>query len=320
MILTEAEAAKRLTDNTEPVIQWLNSYTPHHTLVSRRDWHRRVGNFVRLHTARIVDGELGSVKRTARELARIAGWQAPRMPLLDIEVVLDPAEVDRFSRYLRACGVNQASVNTTRSVLRNLGRSLTKDAPWEPNPAMYQRQLGSPPYTPREVRLIERDAPRQATARRISDARALTGLGFGVGLDGRWVDRIRGTDIRRVRSAVVVAVPDPHAREVVVRREYEDELMELAQAAGNAPLVGIGSSNKNAVNRITGRIEIDRGRIKFSPRRARNTFILAHLNAGTHPDVLRKACGLETFDALRDLFPFMDQVAHEEAVRQLRDA
>ena len=320
MILTEAEAAKRLTANTDPAIQWLNGYTPDPSTVSRTLWDRRVGNFVRLQTARIVDNDSGSVKRCARELARITAWQTNRMPQLDIELVLDPAEVDRFARYLRKGGVNQASVNTTRSVLRNLGKSLTNEAPWEPNPAAFQRQLGSAPYPLREVRLIERDASRQATAKRTSDARALTALGFGVGLDGRWVHRILGPDVHPTAYGAVVDVPDPHARQVVVRGRYVDDLLELAQAAGTGPLVGVGSSAKNAVNRITGRIEIDRGRISFNPRRARNTFIVAHLNAGTHLEVLREACGLETFDGFRDLFQFMDPVPREQAIRQLREA
>lgn len=320
MILNEAEAAARLAQNSDPGIRWLTSYTPEPSLIGRKLWDQRVGRFVRLQVARIVDTELRSVKRSARELTRIAAWQAPRMPHLDVDLVLDPAEVDRFARHLMAAGVNAATVNTVRSILRNLGRSLTTSAPWEPNPSAYKRQRYSEPYTPAEIRRILRDLPRQATSKRSSDGRGLAALGLGAGLDARWVARIRGVDVQRVGGLVVVSVPDPMARDVVVRSAYAEELVELAEAAGENFIVGTGSASKDAVNRIVARLEVDRGRLLFSPRQARNTFIVAHLNAGTHLDVLRQACGLRSFDAFRDLYQYLDPITADQARRQLSSA
>ena len=209
--------------------------------------------------------------------------------------------------------------STARSMLRRLGPALTTTAPWEPPPPAYPRSRLVPPYSPAELGKIARDVERQSTPARRHTARAFEALGLGVGLDGHWNTKVRGTDVV-VAGGVVVSVPNPRSRLVEVRGAYADRLAELAKVVGDRPLVGRAVAGGKAPARLAAEIEIDQGRLQFEPRRLRSNWLVAHMEAGTHLPTFLQAAGLKTFGSLEDLLPYVCTISAAEARRQLRGA
>ena len=144
-------------------------------------------------------------------------------------------------------------------------------------------------------------------------------LGLDAGLDGGWNTKVRGTAVSRVGDVVVVAVPDPVARLVVVRAAYATALLELA-AAGEGLLVSEHKVSKNSPSKLAADITIDGGRLEFSPARLRSTWLVAHLEAGTQLPVLLRAAGMRTFGSLGDLLGSVRPLADDKARAQLAGA
>jgi hypothetical protein len=235
----------------------------------------------------------------------------------DVESILDPDTVDRFVR-LAGRGVPDTTVARWRYDLRIIGPTLTRRAPWEPRTKPLARAKVPPPYNDHEVREICRDAAHQATPLRTRSARAIVALGFGAGLDARWSCKIRGIDVLEERRGVVIRVPDPRPREVVVRRRFEHELLALADVAEEAPLVGLRGRDRSLPSRIANETIISQGRIHLDAIRLRSTWLVAQLNASTNIRVLIEAAGLGLIQSLRDLYPDIAPVRPHDAAEQLR--
>ena len=231
--------------------------------------------------------------------------------------MLDPDTVERYCA--EGLSGTEASVSRIRGDLRRLGRTLTATAPWEPLPVPLARTKLPPPYSRAELSVIERDIARQATELRRTTARAFWLLGLGAGLDGRWNTKVRGTAVSRSRGLVVVQVPDPVARLVVVRAAYAAALLELA-AAGEGLLVSEHKVSKNSPSKLAADITIDGGRLEFSPARLRSTWLAAHLEAGTQLPVLLQAARMRTFGSLGDLLGSVRPLADDKARTQLAGA
>ncbi len=273
-----------------------------------------VKEFVTSHLGRLNVG-IATLRPLLATMARLAAWCVDEHIPLNIDDVLDPDTVERFC----AEGLHgtDSSISTARSHLRRLGPVLTTTAPWEPPPVAYVRPRLPEPYTDAELRCIERDINRQATPARCTAAEAVVVLGLGAGLDGRWYTKICGRDIRVADDVVVVLVPEPHARQVVVRASYVERLLALKDAAGDKPLVGCKVDHRNAARNIAARTVIDQGRLSFDPGRFRSTWMVAHM---AQFPVFLQAAGLAGFGTLGDLLPFVDPVPDAIARQQLRDA
>ena len=254
-----------------------------------------------------------SMEQYARVLTLISAWCVEQGLPLDIEVVLDPDTVERFF----STGLTQIpSRGTYRTVLRRLGRHLTRRAPWAPRPEPMTRRKVALPYSPEELRSLTLDAERQSTPARRQAATACIALGAGAGLDGRWLRKVRGTDVSVIEGAVLVTVGEPRARRVPVLKTYEDDLLRLAEAAGDGLLVGGSSPHRNRTNKLAARFEKGMTHPKLSVPRLRSTWIVTHLALGTRLPELLDAAGtsrIETFDELLAHVPGLDP----EATRQL---
>ena len=128
----------------------------------------------------------------------MTGVQTCALPIygvpLDVDRILDPANIDMFVGW--ATGIAApGTVATWRSDLRRIGPALARHAPWErPLPPTGAIQPARP-YSGREARLIRAAVGVQRTARLAEVAQVAVVLGLGAGLDGRWLAKIRGTDV-----------------------------------------------------------------------------------------------------------------------------
>ena len=243
-----------------------------------------------------LDGGAASLRKI-RVLARLAGWALGEGLPLDVEVVLDPDTVERFI----ASGVDHdRSQATYRSELRRLGPLLTRHAPWEARPRPVARRQVAPPYTPQELGQLRAFAAAQPTAQRGRAARALLALGAGVGLDGRWLARVRAQD----------AVP--------VLAAWEDEVLDLKATAGEEYLVGGCSTARNRAGSLAASLVVPYGCPKFSASRLRSTWLVSHLAMGTRLPELARAAGLQGVTVLSDLLEFVPALPDDEALAALR--
>ena len=128
-------------------------------------------------------------------------------------MILDPDTVERFVELALS---GERSAATYRSLLRRVSPLLTTSAPWEPLPASLQRRALVVPYSEVEVRILCEDAALQPSESRRRAALGLLALGLGAGLDGRWVAKVRATDVVKRGRFVIVSVGEPAARSVVV--------------------------------------------------------------------------------------------------------
>jgi hypothetical protein len=302
---------EHVEDIHDEVARRILRYTP--ADVPAELWHSTLRPFV-LPALRAAHPQgISSMEQFARVLTLIARWCVEQGIPLDIEVVLDPDTVERFfTQGLR----HIPSRGTYRTVLRRLGRELTRTAPWQPPPEPMARRKVALPYTPAEMRALREDAANQSTAPKRRAALALIVLGGGLGLDGRWARAVKGTDIERVPGGVLVRVRAPRARTVPVLKEYEQDLLLLADEAGEEFLIGGTVTHRNRTNKVVRRFESGHGRPRLSVPRLRSTWVVTHLTLGTRLPELLEAAGtsrIETFDELLAFVPALD----EEAARRM---
>ncbi len=293
---------------------WLDGYRPQQMDPER--W-AVVRPFVLACARRLGLQDRPSAVRVVRELARLAAWAVGEGLRLDAEVVLDPDTVQRFI----AVGLrDDPSRATYRAVLRRVGPLLTKRAPWEAKTAAVARRLVAAPYTDAELEALRGDVLTQPTAARARAARALLALGAGAGLDGRWAARVARKDIEVVDDVVLVEVGEPAPRVVPVLAAWEDEVLDLAGAAGNEFLVGGRSRSRNRAGNLAASVVVANGHPKLSASRLRSTWLVTHLAIGTRLPELARAAGLQGVTVLSDLLPYVPALDDAAAMAMLRGA
>ena len=184
-------------------------------------------------------------------LMGIAIWGLGQGLPLDPEVLLTPDNVELYC----STAVPAKSRPSVRSTLRRIGPRLTRRAPWPPRAEPLRARIVAPPYTAMELAGLRLDASRQSTPERRRASEAILTLGAGVGLDGRWSMDVRGSDISRQGAVVLVEVGSPTARVVPVLAAFENDLLKLADLAGEDYLVGGKARSKNKASRALNRFE-----------------------------------------------------------------
>lgn len=286
----------RVDDATDEVAQLLANHRP--STIKPAVWaDGGVGAFVRDQLLRIEGLSIEDAKRFQPILGRHAASCLKRRFPLDVEQVLDPAQVEHYITN-ETPDLEPNSRATYRSVLRRLGPVLTTDAPWTSSPEELGRRRQPPPYSASEVEQINRDVRRQTTERLTRSGRAIVALGLGAGLDGRENTAVHGPDVSREASGlVVVRTAD---RLVPVRPEYASEIATLAELAGDELLVGGTTRGKNYSSDTARKLQVGRPRIPVVGGRLRSTWIQAHLREGTPPQILLSISGIETGSGLND--------------------
>jgi hypothetical protein len=130
--------------------------------------------------------------------------------------------------------------------------------------------------------------------------------------------RVRGTDVIPTPAGVLVRVGPPNARTVPALADFEDDLLALAAEARDEPLVGGEARTKNKASRAVARFEAGPGRPKLSAARARSTWLLRHVRAGTRLPELAAAAGLRGVSVLNELLPLVPPLDEKDAIRMLR--
>ncbi len=243
-------------------------------------------------------------RRLLRAVTGLALWAYRTAGVLDVETVFFPANVE-----LWVMGVNAHRSgpwrHVTRGVLRRVGRAVNPDG-WPPVAGVVGRTQVAAPYGPDEERIFKLSA---ALFGRVDRAARLwvAAAGCGGGLSGSEIAASRIADVVAVDDdRLAVRVRGRHERFVPIRRVWTDTARAAIDTASSAALTGSSESRfvtaqgRNAVHQVVERLAPGGG-VAFSLRRARSTWLAAHLAARTPLAVLRVLAGplsANTLDAL----------------------
>lgn len=170
------------------------------------------------------------------------------------------------------------------------------------------------PYTRAEQGEIRRWSEGQFSDDASRSATAIAALGLGCGLSANELMRVCGRHLVVLDDGMMgVRV---YGRTVPVLAEWDDELRKLACGDPEQYLI------RPARNRRDGKsctdVIYELGDPRPSSQRMRATWLLAHVDAGTHIPTLIAASGLTSPDFLRRVLPFATVATEHARTRMLR--
>lgn len=206
-----------------------------------------------------------------------------------------------------------------RVCLRRVGRAVNPDGGW-PNPTEIGRTPIALPY-PQEIEAVFRQAaeiprPKMDQAGRLW----VVGGGCGAGLNGVELGAAETGDLdERGDGRLVIEVRGHRPRRVPIRACWTATVRQAAllaqERAGRHPARFIPSGSKNTVSKSAASLDFGQGGLNL--RRARTTWIAAHLVAGTSFPTLRVLAGRLSAQTIIELIDLMvDEVDPEDAIQE----
>ena len=253
--------------------------------------------------------DVDEARRCLRVLAGFALWARDDRHS-DLATMHTPNNVETWVMRVNAAE-DDSWKNRTRGVLRKLGPTVNPGAwPRPPRPLPPRKVVA--PYAPKEERAF-----RAAASLPRHDRRARLWLVIsapGAGLNGPQISAAEYGDLaQRADGRWEIGVRGDRARRVPIRREYSALADELAAMQDRSRF--IASDKPGAVNQIAQRIRV--GDRSLSLTRARNTFLAAHIAAGTPPAALSRVAGGVAYATLDRLLTHVaDRLDPDDAVKQ----
>lgn len=235
-------------------------------------------------------------RRALRAAAGLAVWADRSLGTTDPAVVFNPDNVEYWSMTVMAAR-SARSREMTRSTLRILGRAVNSHD-WPAPTEKVGRQRIARPYTPIDEAAFRLAAGLPGRANR-AKRMWLVAAGLGAGLNGTEIAAARARDVEPLKGGrLAIRVRGNKPRLVPVRNDYTN----LARAAaGDSPTDRfIPTDGRNAVHSVAERLDPGDGQ-GLSLRRARSTWLVAHLLAGISLPGLRIVAGplsMNTLDGL----------------------
>ena len=235
-------------------------------------------------------------RRFVRAAAGMALWASRFLGATDVESVLAPANVEYYT--MIACADRAPTWRSdTRWCLRVLGRAANP-AGWGEPTRQFGRRGAAEPYSPGEEAAYGLAVSLGVRRGDIGRGWVVCGA-LGAGLRGPELAAAHGEDLVALNGErVAVRVRGPQPRLVPVRASYTALAVRLQRDASCGPLVG--GRGRNAVHKLLESLG-NGDRDGLSLRRARATWLCAHLTAATPLGVLRRIAGplsANTLDAL----------------------
>lgn len=248
------------------------------------------------------------VTYSARELypavARLTQFARAEYAPLEDTAVFDPYMVNRFVVHHLA-GYNRASRNTIRARLRRVSEALLGDDAVGRFKALGKADAVRP-YTAVEQASLESWSRAQTSEERRTSAAALLSLGFGAGLTGAEIIRLRVEDVETTEEALLVHVGNVDgARDVPVADEWSGGLRARTEYMDGHGWVFRAEQRGSNINLITDFASRTAPPMEIQTRRMRATLLVGHLETGTPLKTLLRVAGLQSAEALDRLLPFV---------------
>ncbi len=228
---------------------------------------------------------------------RLAVWAFQTLGSADVSVVLSPHNIQHWTMHVQA-HMSRAWRHKARSVLERVGRAANP-AGWAPLTPEAGRIKVPAPYSASEEAAFGLEARmpgRSHWAARVW----LVCAGFGAGLLGSEVTLAGPQDLIDVAGGrIAIRVRGRNPRLVPLRTIYTEMALSAADATGGDRF--ITAAGRNAVHSIAERLAP--AGAGLSLRRARNSWLAAHLKAATPLAALSVLAGpvsAQTFNAVLD--------------------
>ena len=255
----------------------------------------------------------GTAAKTRRFLLAASGmavWAYRSFGNIDPTVVFHPSNVEQWA--IEVCADRSMRWReVTRSRLRTLGQVVNAEGFPAPTRKVGRQQIARP-YTTLEEKAFRLVYRLPGPANRSQRLWIVCGS-LGAGLRGFEIAAAHTSDIENIGDGrLAVRVRGRNRRLVPIRTDYTD----LARAATNASATDrfVPTNARNIVHNTVSKLEP-----RLSLRRARSTWLVAHLTAGTPLGVLRMIAGplsANTLDGLLDhtVTAIDDETAVERAL------
>lgn len=256
---------------------------------------------------------------------------------LDRSVVLDRARIDRFLSHgcSHMTSAGKASYRSRLDIVANALLHGQNDSAWPR--ALLRAGDTLKPWDDEQAARIALWTSGLRPAGRRDRLRAVLALTLGAGLRRRDLVEITGrhvtADDQGVRVTVpaitapdgmspfAVRMPGDSGRTVTVAAAWEQDVLLAADRAGDNLLV---APNRTELNPDTLSRVIERTNRtapagdEFAVRRARNTWLVRHMAAGTPLPLLMEQAGLGTVEHLGDLLPYVPKADPAAAAAFMR--
>lgn len=259
---------------------------------------------VRDATRRFAPKSLSAVYLTMRAVTMFFLWATEQHLPLDIERLFVSENVERFSE----TGMNhlaQHSRASYRSALRGIGRTITRKAPWAPEPARLKRTTLADPYPHRDLAWLWEICLTQRSEVRRRAGVATMALCHGAGLTGAEFSTLHGSSVEMVDGVAVVHITGAHARDIPVLPQYADELVRLSLAYVDGPMFSDRAPTRNWTSGVLQYLEVPAGAPRLVPSRLRTTWMVALSTAGVRISELQHLAGVKTLKGWEDFTRFV---------------
>jgi integrase len=268
----------------------IDSFTPK---IDPSDW-AVIEEFVRSAVRDAGPDRYTTAQPWLSSVAHFVQWSvnAECLPL-DREVIFHPKNI--FAFVAQRNGSSSAAQGTTRSeLLRISARLIGENSGATEDRRSYNASVGHRPYSASEKRGLRSYVEGQATQYRRDNLRTVVALCAGAGLTAVDLLRMNPSDVEDRGDMVVAHVPGKNARTIPLLSEWEDlARTALALADPALPLVLQNNVKYRSGNAIADMLWSTNGvGVKPHCQRLRSTWIVDHLNAGTHVSLLLDAAGV----------------------------
>lgn len=280
----------------------LDNYTPESERVPSEVWHT-----VRPLAVRAVSKSTyrapTSVHFALRITARFLAWALEQDLPLDPEVMFTPQRVEQYIAEGEGTSSPHSQGNY-RAALTNVGRAITKRAPWEPDRTQYTKHVRlAPPYTDTEMAGYW-DAVEQQSEKGAHILRSLLVLAHGGGLKVPELMDIAARDIFFLAGAPVSSIKVAE-RIAPVLTQYTEELRALCAARPEGPIIGTQKKKSNdTFANFRKAIKTPAYLPTLTASRLRTTWIKDLLDNGSSLAEVQAAAGTTSASTLEAIAPF----------------
>lgn len=231
-----------------------------------------------------------------REVFKYAIWALRKFGFVNSETIWHPENVHLYVDQ-HCAHFPKTTRKQARWVLSVVGRAANKQH-WPREPEKLSKNVVADPYSANEEAALAHAALLKGELGRPEEL-AVASLSLGAGLNAGAIAAAVTDDIVDLGNGrVAIQVKGPHARLVPIRADYTEMALRAVEFAQTEQFVP--SQGKNAVYIAAKRVMVHGfGNLEF--RRARSTWLKAHLDAGTPLAALRVIAGplsMNTLDVL----------------------
>ena len=256
----------------------------------------KIEPFARAAVAAAGPSSVSNVRRLLRASFGISAWMLAEVGSLGVETVWHPENVRIFVEKVNG----HRSVDWRQDVHRTLKQiaSVVNPQFWTAEIQPLPRSGPAVPYEPSQEAALRRVAFSKSEPGRPDEA-AVAGFSLGAALNATQIANARPSDMIDLgEGRIGIRVTGTHSRLVPIRADYTELVLRAVDFVDRDRFVT--ATSRNAVYTVAQRVLVH-GFGHLYIKRARSTWLLAHLKAGTPIPALRAIAGplsMNTLDAL----------------------